>query len=472
MNVLTRAIETVRRTEPIELAGSVASLRGLTLLVDALPATVGSIVTVHTRGADGGHRPGEVVGFEGHRAIVMMLAASAGIRPGDRVTSDQPAPTVAVGESMLGRVIDGLGQPIDGGAALHDLTPMPMQPPPVGALERERISTMLPTGVRAIDLFTTVGKGQRLGIFAGPGVGKSTLLGMIARRTSADVNVMALIGERGREVREFIEESLGPEGLARTVMIVSTSDEAPLLRVRAAFVACAVAEYFRDQGQDVMLMLDSLTRFAHAQRQIGLSIGEPPATKGYTPSVFALLPALLERAGVTKLGSITGFYTILVEGDDVTEPVSDAVRGILDGHVMLDRKLANRGHFPSIDVLDSVSRVAPLIIDKEHEQSRRCLISLLAAHAEIEDLLQIGAYAAGSNPRADVAIALRDRIDALLQQGVNETAGFFNAKADLLELGREAQGLLAAAKSLDRSVPKAGTPGVPGVPGAPAASRA
>jgi flagellum-specific ATP synthase len=418
MTLLAGAIERMCTCEPIAVRGEVASLRGMTLLVADLPVVVGSIVRVE---AAGGERLGEVIGFDGGYAIVMMLGHIAGVRSGDHVWSHESSPTVAVGASMLGRVIDGLGRPIDDGPPLRELSPALVHPEPSGPLHRRPIREPLATSVRAIDTMTTVGRGQRLGIFAGPGVGKSTLLSMIARNTSADVNVIALIGERGREVRDFIENALGSDGLARSVLVVSTSDESPLMRVRAAFVACAVAEHFRDRGSDVMLMVDSVTRFAHAQRQIGLAVGEPPATKGYTPSVFAMLPRLLERAGAFDAasgrgGSVTGFYTVLVEGDDMTEPVADAVRGILDGHVMLSRTLAQRGHFPAIDVLDSVSRLADDVCTAEHIAARRELGRLLAAHRSVEELLQIGAYASGSNPLADRAIALKEHIDTLLCQ--------------------------------------------------------
>jgi len=449
VTALPAAIDAIARAQPLRIAGSVAALRGLTLLVDDLPAAVGTLVAVRTRGAASAVRPGEVVGFDGRRALVMMLGSCEGVRAGDEVIAEQHAPSVPVGRRLLGRIIDALGRPIDERPLPRDLEPAPLNPGPLSPMRRGRIRKPLQTGVRAIDLMASVGRGQRLGIFAGPGVGKSTLLGMIARRTSADVNVIALIGERGREVREFIEESLGPEGLARSVVVVSTSDESPLLRVRAAMVACAVAESFRDKGLDVMLMLDSITRFAHAQRQIGLAVGEPPATKGYTPSVFSLLPVVLERAGAVERngkphGSVTGFYTILVEGDDVTEPVTDAARGILDGHVMLSRALAHRAHFPAIDVLDSVSRVASSICDADHTAARRTIVRLLAAYAESEDLIQIGAYAGGSNPTTDAAIALKPRIDALLQQRTDESEPFVTARTKLLELARDADRLLAA----------------------------
>ncbi|MDX2114376.1 MAG: FliI/YscN family ATPase [Planctomycetota bacterium] len=451
MSALAHAMQALRRVEPIRLTGTVAALRGLTLTVDDLPLTVGSLVRVRTFAAGRvAELPGEVVGFEGRRAVVMMLGPTAGIRPGDRVISQQTSPTVGIGRRLLGRVINGLGQPIDGAPLPPALAAAPISPEPLQALRRARIKAILPTGVRAMDLMTTVGRGQRMGIFAGPGVGKSTLLGMIARRAAADVNVIALIGERGREVREFIEESLGPEGLARSIVVVSTSDESALMRVRAAQVACAAAEHFRDQGLDVMLMIDSITRFAHAQRQIGLAVGEPPATKGYTPSVFAALPAILERAGAVEAapespaGSITGFYTILVEGDDMTEPISDAARGILDGHVVLSRALAHRAHFPAIDVLDSISRVASQICDPDHLAARSAVVRLMAAYREVEDLIQIGAYAQGQNPLTDAAIALKPRIDALLQQKTGDAEAFLASRSRLLEVARDAQRLMAS----------------------------
>jgi flagellum-specific ATP synthase len=341
---------------------------------------------------------------------------------------------------MLGRVLDGLGRPIDGRGPVWDTIPRPLNPPPLGPLSRRRIAEAMHTGVRAVDLFTTLGRGQRVGIFSGPGVGKSTLLGTMARRSDADINVIALIGERGREVRDFLEHALEEEGLRRSVVVVATSDDSPLLRIRAALTACSVAEWFRDQGRDVMLMMDSVTRFAHAQRQVGLSVGEPPATKGYTPSVFAALPALLERAGAVEgAGSITGLYTILVEGDDLTEPVSDAARGILDGHIILSRKLAQRAHYPAVDVLDSVSRVADEVCDPGHVAARRQIARLMAVYRDVEDLVQIGAYARGSNPEADVAIDYHGRIAELLRQGKGDADAqpFDPSRALLVKLALE-----------------------------------
>jgi flagellum-specific ATP synthase len=351
---------------------------------------------------------------------------------------------------MQGRVINGLGEPIDGKGPIHGRVPRLLDPKPLGAMERRRITQQLLTGVRAIDLMTPLGRGQRLGLFAGPGVGKSTLLGQIAKGTEAAVNVIALVGERGREVRDFIEHTLGEEGMRRSVVVVATGDESPLMRLRAARVAAVVAEWFRDQGRDVLLMMDSVTRFAHAQRQVGLSVGEPPATKGYTPSVFASLAVLLERAGavepsaMSKGGSITGLYTILVEGDDMTEPVADAARGILDGHVVLSRKLAHKGHYPAIDVLDSISRVATEITSKEQQQQRQVAVRLLAAYREVEELVQIGAYARGSNVEADAAIELTPVINGILRQEQGEREGIEQARGRLGQVARQGGELMVA----------------------------
>lgn len=429
---LQAAIDRVRHTEARAITGAVVSLRGLTMLVADFPVPVGSIVTVQSAL---GPQPAEVVGFEGARTIVMLLGNTAGVRAGDRVVASESTPSIPVTDTMLGRVVNAFGLPIDGGPVLRDATPRPIIPPPIGAMQRAPIKKLLPTGVRAIDAMTPVGRGQRLGLFAGPGVGKSTLLAMIARNAQSQVNVIAMIGERGREVRDFIDHALGPLGLERSVVVVSTSDESPLARVRAAQAACAIAEHFRDKGMDVLLMLDSVTRYAHAQRQIGLAVGEPPATRGYTPSVFAALPVLLERAGsIEGAGSITAFYTVLVEGDDMTEPVADAVRGILDGHIILSRQLAHQAHYPAIDVLDSVSRLADEIITDQHQTARRETQRLIAAHRDIGELLQIGAYTPGSNPDADRAIALKPQIDALLQQEVDEPAPFDETSQSLFTI--------------------------------------
>jgi flagellum-specific ATP synthase len=403
---------------------------------------VGSLVSMGKGGA-----LGEVVGFQREQSIVMPLGLTSGLCAGDRVVGLQTSPTVGVGESLLGRVIDGLGRPIDGlgqGHRIPGLVPRPINPKPLQPMERGRITKRLSMGLRSVDLMTPIGRGQRMGIFAGPGVGKSTLLGSMVKQSDADVCVVALIGERGREVKDFVEHALGPKGLERSVVVAATGDESPSMRLRAAKVACTAAEFFRDRGRDVLLVMDSVTRFAHAQRQIGLSIGEPPATKGYTPSVFAQMALLLERAGAIEKGpsglpgSVTGLYTILVEGDDMTEPIADAARGILDGHLILSRKLAQKAHYPAVDVLDSISRIADDIADKEHIEARQRAARLLALYREVEDLVQIGAYARGSSVEHDVAIEVTPAINAMLRQGRGDVSDFVKARADLIALTRVA----------------------------------
>ncbi len=445
-DVLAGSFAGVEGTQPVRVVGRVSGLRGMTVLVQDLPLPVGSLVSIpQTEPSPGltGGRLGEVIGLSGSRAVVMMLGALGGVRAGDAVVGLRPQRTVGVGWSMLGRVVDGLGAPIDAGGPLHNLSPRAIDPPPLPPMRRRRIHAPMVTGVRAVDVMCTLGCGQRVGLFAGPGVGKSTLLGTIARNCSADVNVLALIGERGREVKEFIEGSLGSEGLKRSVVVCSTGDESPLMRIRAAMVACSIAEYFRDHGRRVLLMLDSVTRFAHAHRQVGLSAGEPPASKGYTPGVFAAMARLLERAGAVEPGpgraggSITGVYTVLVEGDDLTEPVADAARGILDGHLILTRQLAHRGHYPAIDVLDSVSRVADDVSDESLRTARRTLRRCIAAYRDVEDLVQIGAYARGSSPEADVAIDYWPRINELLRQGSAEREEFDRARDRSVKLAME-----------------------------------
>ncbi|RMH29035.1 MAG: FliI/YscN family ATPase [Planctomycetota bacterium] len=418
MSVLEHEIQLVRTVEPLAITGSVVSVRGLTVRVRDLAAPVGAQVRIGGRGAG---RLGEVVGFDGAETIVMPYGPTAGLRTGDGVRAEQCAPVLPVGEDRLGRVLDAMGRPIDDGPPLVGGAPMPLDPEPIAPTRRRRITEPLETGVRAIDALLTVGRGQRVGLFAGPGVGKSTLLGSIARNTAADVSVVALIGERGREVGDFLDTALGAEGLKRSVVIVATSDQSPLMRLRAMLAACATAEFFRDAGAAVTLLMDSITRLAQAQRQVGLAVGEPPATKGYPPSVFALLPRVLERAGrIRGAGSITGFYAVLVEGDEVTDPIADAVRGILDGHIALSRDLAQRGHFPAIDPLASVSRVADDVSGDQQIEARRRVLRALAAHREVEDLVRIGAYARGSSPEADLALEMKPRIDAFLQQGATE----------------------------------------------------
>ncbi len=440
MTVLGPQLETLRQLQTQEISGTVAAARGLALYVDDLPLPVGALVRLEPGRGSSRVIRGEVVGFDGPRSIVMLFGSNNGIAPGTRVHGEQSAQTVAISRSFLGRIIDGLGRPIDGKGLPSDCVARPLDPPPTCALHRRRVDQVLPTGLRVIDTMLTVGKGQRVGIFSGPGIGKSTIISMIARNSAADVNVLALVGERGREVREFIEQSLGPEGLAKSVIVVATGDESPLLRVRAAMVASTVAEFFREQGDDVLLVMDSLTRLAQAQRQVGLTVGEQPATKGYTPSVFAMLPKLLERAGsIEGGGSITGFYAVLVEGDDLTEPISDAARGVLDGHVVLSRKLASRGHYPAVDLQDSISRLADLVCDEHHAAARKLILKLLSAHTEAEELINIGAYAHGSNVDCDIAIAMKSKIDAMLLQGIDEVAEFPQSCRLLIELAAEAK---------------------------------
>lgn len=443
------------------VTGRVSEVTGLTLLADGLPAPVGAIARV----APYGQPPieAQVVGFRSATAVLMPLREPRGVCDGDPVTSAAAMQTVPVGRQMLGHVIDGMGRVVCGPlAARNGFTveaQYPVYTPPPAPLARTPIAHAIATGVRAIDAMHTVGSGQRLGIFAGTGVGKSVLMGMIARNTAADVTVVSLVGERGREVGDFLRKDLGEEGLQRSVLVVSTSDESPVLRVRACFVATAIAEYFRDLGNHVLLMMDSVTRMAMAQREIGLAAGEPPATKGYTPSVFGLLPRLLERAGNTDRGSVTGLYTVLVEGDDINEPISDATRGILDGHVWLSRRLANRGHYPAISVLDSISRVMVDVVDDEHVAAARAVRSVLAVWAEIEDLVNIGAYAEGANPEYDVAVKAKPRIDAFLRQRIDDRVTMAEARAALVELAGEIAALRSALTgrraSTDRRVAEA-----------------
>lgn len=451
MNVCEQANQTLRYIQPLAITGRVVALRGLSVIVQDLPLPTGSLVRItrSTLSGDAGML-GELVGFANGQAVVMMLGQSAGIQPGDCVLGLHSTPTINVGDSMLGRVVDGLARPIDRLGQIHDLAPRQLMPEPMSALSRKRVTEPMRTGLRAIDVMTPIGRGQRLGIFAGPGVGKSTLLGSLARNSECDIAVLALIGERGREVKDFVFDVLGTEGMKRAVVVAATGDESPLMRIRAANVALSVAEHFRDNGRHVLLMLDSLTRFCHAHRQVGLSVGEPPTTKGYTPGVFAAMARLLERAGqleqpapdehgvVRKQGSITGLFTILVEGDETTEPVSDAARGILDGHLMLSRQLAQKNHYPAIDVLDSVSRVASDVADKEHDKARRQLSRLMAAYRDIEDLVQIGAYAKGASVESDVAIAFYPKIRELLQQGTRENEPWAAVRARAIRLAAEA----------------------------------
>jgi len=451
MTVLERQLDSMVTLLAPEVVGTVAAVRGLSIYVNDLRVPIGTMVRLGEARSSSSSRAGassrehasgmrgEVVGFDGPRSIVMLFDPAEGIAPGMAVVAEPWGRCVPVGHSLLGRVIDALGEPIDGKPAPLDVALRPMLPPPIGAMRRSRIREPLVTGVRAIDSMLTLGKGQRIGIFSGAGVGKSTLLASIARNTTADVNVIALVGERGREVRDFIEQTLSPESLARTVLIVATSDESPVRRVRAATVAATVAEYFRDDGADVMLLMDSITRFAQAQRQIGLTIGEQPATKGYTPSVFAMLPALLERAGAIEgAGSITGLYAVLVDGDDLNEPISDAARGVLDGHIVLSRKLAARSHFPAVDVLASISRLANDVTEPAQREARLMLMQLMASYSEAEDLINIGAYARGSSNDIDLAIEMKPAIDRFLKQQPDETAAFPETCKGMIELAAQA----------------------------------
>lgn len=376
----------------------------------------------------------EVVGFRDNKVLIMPLGEQMGIGAGSDVVAHGAPLEIGVTDHLLGRVLNGLGRPIDGkGTIVADnravVTAAP--PPP---LSRKRVTEPLSLGIRAIDGLLTCGKGQRVGIFAGSGVGKSTVLGMIARNTTADVNVIALVGERGKEVRDFIERDLGEEGLRRSVVVVSTSDQPALVRIKAAFVAMTIAEYFRDQGLDVMFMMDSVTRFAMAQREVGLAIGEPTTTRGYTPSVFATLPKLLERAGTSERGTITGLFSVLVDGDDMNEPVADAVRSILDGHIVLSRQLAAANHYPAIDVLQSVSRVMPEVADQNHYSAASALRDILATYREAEDLINIGAYVPGSNPRVDFALSKIEAVRHFLKQGVYETSSYEHTLASMMGL--------------------------------------
>ncbi len=377
----------------------------------------------------------EAVGFRDRHVLLMPLGELGGISAGSDVVSLGKPLQVALSPALLGRVLDGLGRPLDGKGRIPNAVSAQITGVPPSALTRRRVDTPLSLGVRAIDGLLSCGRGQRVGIFAGSGVGKSTVLGMIARNTEADVNVIALVGERGKEVRDFVERDLGEAGLRRSVVIVATSDQPALVRIKAAFVATRIAEYFRDDGLDVMLMMDSVTRFAMAQREIGLAIGEPTTTRGYTPSVFALLPKLLERAGTSERGTITGLYTVLVDGDDMNEPVADAVRSILDGHIVLSRKLAAANHYPAIDVLASVSRVMTDVVSREHVTCASAVRDLMATYREAEDLINIGAYVAGSNPRVDLALARYEEIRAFLRQGINERSTFDDAERALLAMG-------------------------------------
>lgn len=422
----------VERTPTIRQRGRVQQVIGMVIESLGPAVSVGDRCTITSN--RNGDIPAEVVGFRGNRALLMPLGGLEGVAPGSVVTASDEPFTVPVGEGLLGRVLDGLGRPLDGKGPIEAISRRSIHNSPPDPLTRRRISQPLPTGVRALDGLLTCGRGQRFGIFAGSGVGKSVLMGMVARFTAADANVIALIGERGREVRDFLERDLGEEGLKRSVVVAVTSDQPALVRIKGGLAATTIAEYFRDQGLDVMLMMDSVTRLAMALREVGLAVGEPPTTRGYTPSVFAHLPRLLERAGTSARGSITALYTVLVEGDDLNEPVADTVRAILDGHIVLSRKLASQGHYPAIDVLASVSRVMVDVAAPEHLSAAQEIKRLMAAYADAEDLINIGAYERGSNREIDRALDKIDAIRTFLKQGMAERSDFAETCHRLREL--------------------------------------
>ncbi|MFN8542710.1 MAG: FliI/YscN family ATPase [Candidatus Binatia bacterium] len=425
---LARARLELAALDPLRVSGRVTDVIGLVIEATGPGAPVGSLCRIGGPGPGG--IPAEVVGFRSGRVLLMPLADVAGVAPGSRVVLMRQHPLVRVGDGMLGRVLDGLGRPLDSRGLLETETEYPLYGQRLNPLERRPIRAPLDLGIRAINALLTCGQGQRLGIFAGSGVGKSALLGMMARYTRAEVTVIGLIGERGREVREFIERDLGV-GLERAIVVAATSDQPPLVRIRGAFLATTIAEYFRDQGRDVLLMMDSLTRVAMAQREVGLSVGEPPSARGYTPSVFALMPRLLERAGQGSTGSITGLYTVLVEGDDMNEPIADTARSLLDGHIALSRRLASEGHFPAIDVLGSISRVMIDLVSPEHQAAAARVRSWLATYRDAEDLIQIGAYARGNSPAIDDAVAHLPTITGFLRQPLHEPATLADSAAAL-----------------------------------------
>lgn len=422
--LIKRHIKAVESLDPIKISGRVTKVVGLVMEGVGPGSSVGELCYVYPKDSTVPIQC-EVVGFSEDKILLMPLGDIRGIGPGSKIVAKRMRTSVRVGPALLGRAIDGLGNPIDGLGPLATEAETALYREPINPITRRRIDDPLNVGIRAINGLLTVGKGQRIGIFAGSGVGKSVLLGMMARNTAAAVNVIALVGERGREVKEFIEKDLGPEGLKRSVLVIATSDQPPLLRMRAALTATAIAEYFRDRGSDVLLMMDSITRFAMAQREVGLAAGEPPATKGYPPSVFATLPRLLERAGRSSgQGTITGFYTILAEGDDVNDPVADAARAILDGHIILSRELASHGHYPAIEVLASVSRVMMDVVAPEHLMQSMKIKAIMSTYKKAYDIISIGAYKAGSDPKVDHAIKVIDRINGYLRQGIDERAGY------------------------------------------------
>ncbi len=428
MSILDKYEELLNRIETIEFNGKVKKVVGLTIEGTGPQGNLGELchIFISDQASRGGERKldAEVVGFKEDGIILMAYGDFSGISQGCPIIGTGKSLEIPVGESLLGRILNGKGEPIDGKGAIIPETYYSIFKQNISALKKKRITKKISVGIKAIDGLLTVGEGQRVGIFSGSGIGKSTLLGMISRFTEADVNVIALIGERGREVNNFIEKDLGEEGLKKSVVIVATSDEAPIMRLRGAFVATTIAEYFRDKGLRVMFLMDSITRFARAQREIGLAVGEPPSTRGFTPSVFTILPVLLERTGPSDKGSITAFYTVLVEADDMNEPVSDNVRAILDGHIVLSRELASLNHYPAIDILNSVSRLMIDIVDEKHMENANKVREILATYKEAYDLINIGAYAKGSNPRIDYTIDMIDKVNNFLKQGIYEKFTF------------------------------------------------
>ena len=421
------------RVDLVKVIGKVIQVVGLISEAQVQGVSIGDLCTIHLV-KENRDTFAEVVGFKEGRVLLMPLGSTTGISPGSEVVAAGKPLAVKVGNELLGRVLGGLGDPIDGKIPLSSDEERSLDADPPDPVSRPRVTEVLHVGVRAIDGLLTCGRGQRLGIFAGSGVGKSTLMGMIARNAEADVNVIALIGERGREVRDFIEESLGDEGLKKSVVIVATSDQPPLIRLKGAFVATSIAEYFRDKGLKVILMMDSVTRFAYSQREVGLATGEPPTTRGYTPSVFAMLPKLMERSGTSKVGSITAFYTVLVEGDDFNEPIADQSRSILDGHIILSRDLAAKNHYPAIDVSHSVSRIMTNLVTDEHREVAAKLREVLARYSEAEDLINIGAYVRGSNPKIDYALSKIDEVNSFLKQGTFEKIDYEETVSRLINI--------------------------------------
>ena len=435
----SKYLDIINSAQTIKEIGQITEIIGLTIESDGPKSSIGDLCYIYNDYSDA-PTMAEVVGFKRDKILLMPLASPDGIHPGALVVNTGDAMKIGVGNQLIGRVLDGLGKPIDTLGEIQFSEYRSTAAEAINPLKRKRITEALSLGIKSIDGFSTVGKGQRMGIFAGSGVGKSTTIGMMAKNTSADLNVIALIGERGREVKEFIEEILGPEGMKRSIVIAATSEQPSLVKIKAAFVATTIAEYFRDKGLDVLFMLDSVTRIAMAQREVGLAIGEPPATRGYTPSVFALMPKLMERAGTNEFGTITGLYTVLVEGDDFNEPISDTARSILDGHIMLSRDLAHKNHYPAVDVLQSLSRVMGDVTTKEHRDAAGALRNLLAVHRKNEDLINIGAYVKGSDPACDKAIMMMNDINSFLLQSTSDKIEYEQTVSTLIELGNLAGG--------------------------------